>query len=281
MAQRLVDAGHKVAVFDINPDAMNHFSKSAFLCSSPEDAANRAEVVVGCLQTVAQYYDAFLGPNGAINGKRFKTYIHVGTTGRECVQKLEAGLSERGVRFLDAPVTGGAAGAVAGTLAVMASGDRAIFDAVQPFLSSYARKSVYLGSEPGQAQVMKLVNNMLSATNLAAACEVMVVGAKAGLSVDAMLEVINNGSGQNNATATKIPDNIVPRGLQFGSSLNNVFKDLGFYQAEAKAAGIDSDIYKTVVGCYKNAASQGTAEDDIVTVVRPFERAAGVELKRR
>jgi 3-hydroxyisobutyrate dehydrogenase-like beta-hydroxyacid dehydrogenase len=127
---------------------------------------------------------------------------------------------------------------------------------------------------------MKLINNMLSATNIVAACEVMVVGAKVGIPPEVILDVLNNGTGQNSATLTKIPNNILPRTFNTGSSLNNVFKDLDNYAKEAERAGIDSAIYKTVVACYRKAADQGTAEDDISTVVRPFEREAGVELKR-
>jgi 3-hydroxyisobutyrate dehydrogenase-like beta-hydroxyacid dehydrogenase len=280
MARRLIGAGYKLAVFDVNGDALRPFANDARVCSSAAETASQAEVVIACLQTVDQYINAILGPEGVIRGERVRTYVHVGTTGRECVRKLAGELLKRKIVTLDAPMSGGVAGAASGTLVSMVSGPRSTFDSVERYLSSYSRKIVYLGSEPGLAQAMKLVNNMLSAANLAAACEVMVVGAKAGIPVDIMLEVLNNGTGQNSATLTKIPNNIVPRTFNTGSSLNNVFKDLGAYAAEAATAGIDSTIYKTVVACYREAANQGTAEDDISTVVRPFERAAGVEVKR-
>jgi 3-hydroxyisobutyrate dehydrogenase-like beta-hydroxyacid dehydrogenase len=107
----------------------------------------------------------------------------------------------------------------------------------------------------------------------------MVVGAKAGIPVDVMLDVLNHGTGQNSATLTKIPHNVVPRTFDCGASLHNVFKDLTAYAGEAQAAGIESAVCATVLRFFREAASQGSPDDDIATVVRPLERAAGVELK--
>lgn len=280
MVRRLIQAGYEMSVFDIDRAALRAFDNEAQVCTSSADAANRADVVIACLQSADQYEDAVLGAQGLVHGDRAKTYVHVGTTGRKCVSLIASELAKQGIVTLDAPISGGVAGAMAGTLVSMISGPRAAFESVADCLSSYARKLVYVGPQPGLAQAMKLVNNMLSAANLAAAVEVMVVGAKAGISVDVMLEVINNGTGQNSATLTKIPNNVIPRTFDTGASLHNVFKDLSAYAAEAANAGIDSTICRTVLGCYLEAASQGSQEDDISTVARPFERAAAVELKR-
>src|SRR6185312_4590257 len=106
----------------------------------------------------------------------------------------------------DAPMTGGVPRARAGTLTVMASGSRAAFAVAEPFLKTYASTIVYLGARLGAAQVMKLINNMLSAANLAIASEAMVLGANAGLDPEQMIAVLNAGTGQNSATLTKIPD---------------------------------------------------------------------------
>lgn len=280
MAERLLDAGFAPIMYDIERAALQHFAGRAHLASSPSDAADRADVVFACLQAVEQYAAAVTGKDGVIHGRRVKTYVHVGTTGRECVQTLASALGARGIVTLDAPMSGGVAGAVAGTLVSMVAGPRAAFEAVEPCLASYSRRIVHLGTEPGLAQTMKLVNNMLSAANLAAACEVMAVGAKAGLPVDVMLDVLNHGTGMNSATLTKIPNNVVPRTFDTGASLANVFKDLSAYAGEARRAGLRSTICETVLECFREAARQGTAQDDISTVVRPFERALGAELKR-
>jgi len=280
IAERLLAAGYDLAVFDVAPAAMRPFADRAQIAFTPADTADRADAIIACLQTADQYAEAVLGDTGIVHGRRARIYLHIGTTGRQCVQTISAALDRCGVATLDAPMSGGVAGAKAGTLVSMISGPRAAFDAMEPMVSSYARRIVYLGAQPGLAQAMKLVNNMLSAANLAAAAEVMVVGAKAGLPVDVMLDVLNHGTGQNSATLTKIPNNVVPRTFDCGASLDNIFKDLTAYAAEAQAAGIDSAIFPTVIRFFREAASQGSAGDDLSTVVRPLERAAGVELKR-
>lgn len=280
MAERLLDAGYTLVVFDVNADACRHFSTRADVATSAAHVADRADVVFGCLQTVDQYAAAILGADGMVHGNRARIYVHVGTTGRECVQQLARELGRNHVVAIDAPMSGGVAGAAAGTLVSMASGERDVFDFVEPCIAAYSRKTVYLGETPGLAQTMKLVNNMLSAANLAVATEVLVVGAKAGLSAAAMLDVINHGTGQNNATITKVPNNIMPRTFDCGASLANVVKDLSAYLDEAALAGIHESVGNTVLECFRRAAEQGTYADDISTVIRPYERAAAVELKR-
>jgi 3-hydroxyisobutyrate dehydrogenase-like beta-hydroxyacid dehydrogenase len=246
--------------------------------SSPADVGNRSDIVFGCLQTVDQYRAAILGPDGVHESRRAKIYVHVGTTGRQCVRDLQQALHSKSIVTIDAPMSGGVAGARAGTLVSMVAGPRAEFAAIEPCLLAYSRRVVFLGEEPGLAQVMKLVNNMLSATNLAAACEVMTVGARAGLPVDVMLDVMNSGTGQNSATLVKVPNNVATRAFNVGSTLHNAMKDLGAYLEEARAAGIDAALSRAVLDCYRRAGEQSSFDDDFATVARPFERAAGVQI---
>jgi 3-hydroxyisobutyrate dehydrogenase-like beta-hydroxyacid dehydrogenase len=274
IGERLLQAGFRLVVYDIDERAMR--ALDAVSGSSPADVGNRSDIVIGCLQTVDQYRNAVLGPDGVSAGGRAKTYVHIGTTGRQCVRDLAHALEAIGIATLDAPMSGGVAGARAGTLVSMVSGPRPQFEIVQPCLLAYSRRVIHLGEEPGLAQVMKLVNNMLSATNLAAACEVLAVGAKAGIPVDMMLDVMNSGTGQNSATLVKVPNNVATRAFNVGSTLHNAMKDLGAYLEEARAAGLDAALSRAVLDCYRHAGEQGSFDDDFANVARPFERAAGV-----
>ena len=166
----------------------------------------------------------------------------------------------------------------AGTLTVMASGPKPAFDAVEPFLKAYASTIVYLGDRLGAAQVMKLINNMLSAANLAIASEAMVLGAKAGLDPEQMIAVLNAGTGQNSATLTKIPDHVLTRGFDYGGAMYITDKDLGAFAEEAAAFDVPIPLGDAVRRVYHDAAEAKT--DDITTVVRYFERAAGVTLPK-
>jgi 3-hydroxyisobutyrate dehydrogenase-like beta-hydroxyacid dehydrogenase len=279
MAERLAAAGFDLVAYDIDRGAMQALGGRARLADSPADVADRCDIVIACLQTVAQYRAAVLGPRGIAEGRRAKTYLHVGTTGRECVREIARALAAKGIATLDAPMSGGVAGAREGRLVSMVAGPREVFDRAAACIASWSQRTVYLGSEPGIAQTMKLVNNMISAANLAVAAEAMVVGAKAGLPADVMLDVLNHGTGRNSATVTKVPNNILSRRFDCGSTLDNVRKDLTAYAEEARRAGLESAVCDAILRCFLEAGAQESMDIDMSKVVRPFERAAGVELR--
>ena len=126
---------------------------------------------------------------------------------------------------LDSPVSGGVGGAEKGTLAVMVSGPRADFEAVKPALDVIG-KVFFIGEKPGSAQTMKLANNLLSATAMVATSEAVVMGVKAGLDPDVMIDVINAGSGMNTASRDKFPRSILPRSFDFGFATGLMVKDV-------------------------------------------------------
>ncbi|HEX3881558.1 MAG TPA: NAD(P)-dependent oxidoreductase [Stellaceae bacterium] len=278
MAERIAGAGLPLVVCDVREAAVAGLPESVVRAASPEDAANRAEIVLACLPSIESHRRALTGTGGAIHGSRARIYIHTGTTGSALVTELAEAFGARGVATLDAPMTGGVPRARAGTLTVMASGPRAAFAAAEPFLRCYASTIVYLGERLGAAQVMKLINNMLSAANLAVASEAMVLGAKAGLDPEQMIAVLNAGTGQNSATLTKIPDHVLTRGFDYGGAMYITDKDLGAYAEEAAALAAPIPLGDAVRHIYREAAEAKT--DDITTVARYFERLAGVELPK-
>lgn len=281
LADRLLAAGFELVVHDIRAEAMAPFAGRAERAASCAEVGERTDIAFGCLQTAEDYRSAITGPNGLIEGRRVRTYAHIGTTGRESVIDLARALGARGVATVDAPMSGGVAAARDGRLVSMLAGPATAIDRMEPCVAAYSRRIVRLADAPGLAQAMKLFNNMLSAANLAVAVEIMVVGAKAGIPAETMLEVLNHGTGQNSATLTKIPDQIVPRSFAVGASLANALKDVSNYIDEAQALGVDSAFGEAVLARYRLAVDQGSAADDISTVIRPFERAAGVLVKRR
>jgi 2-hydroxy-3-oxopropionate reductase len=281
MAERIVQAGYHVHVFDIRPEAMEPFRGRAELVASPRAVADQAETVLGCLASSESFRDAVLGRDGVAAGRRAKQYVHLGTNGAAVVRELGTGLEKAGIATLDAPMTGGRARARDGKLTVMVSGPRGVFETTEPVLRCYSDKIVYLGPSLGAAQVMKSVNNMLSLTNLVAACEALLVGAKAGLDPEAMLDVINHGSGQNTATSNKVPRHILPRGFDFGGSLAVVMKDIAVFIDHASELGIPTPIGELVREAYRRAIQDGSGAEDITTVIRPMEKQAGVTLHSR
>lgn len=247
MAERLVHGGANVVVYNRTAAKAGAFRDRARIAETPAEVANQADIVFACVTGAEAYRDVVLGPNGIIHGSRARDYIHVGTSQAEFVEGLARALAPRGITSLDAPVTGGVPRALNGTLTVMAAGPRAVLARSEPYLKHYASNVIYLGERVGAAQIMKYVNNVLSASNLALACEAIVVGRKAGLDPRAMLEVINHGTGQNSATLTKIPDQVLTRKFKHGGSLGLMLKDLEVFGDVAARQGLSVPLARAVI----------------------------------
>ena len=265
-------------ICDRDSRALDYFADKADTVESARVLADRADIVFACLPSLESYRAAVLGTDGLLCGARMRTFVHIGTTGPELAREMAAACAERGVIMIDAPVTGGPRRAKAGELGVMASGLPSTFAEVEPLIRAYASTVHYLGAEPGQAQIMKLINNVLSAANLAVACEVLVVGARAGLDPAQMLEVINAGTGQNSATLTKIPDHVLPRAFDYGGRLAVVHKDLAGMVRQAEGFGISAPFSRLVAATYQQAIDEDGPDADMTEVVRQMERAASISL---
>lgn len=261
-------------VFDIREDALAPFRGRAGLALSPADVAARSDVVIGCLSTLDAYRSAIMEQQGIFGG-RAKIYVHIGTTGSDLAHELEAALATHGIAMVDAPITGGVPRAKEGTLTTMVSGRRDVVDQVMPVLLSYSSRVVHVGDKVGAAQTMKVINNMLSAANLAIAAEGLVLGVKAGLDPDTMLEVINAGTGQNSATLTKVPNHILTRGFDYGGSMAITIKDLSAFMHEAETLAFETPLGAMVQRAYQ-AADRGMPGQDMTEVIQPMERRAGV-----
>src|SRR5690606_32030444 len=162
--------------------------------------------------------------------------VDLSTTGPRAEMDLAEVLAAAGIALIDSPVSGGVAGAKKGTLALMAAGPSPHFETVEPLLKALG-KVIRVADEPGKAQVMKLINNICSAASLAITSEAMVMGAKAGLDADVMIEVLNAGSGRTSASADKIPRFVLPRGFDFGFAIALSLKDIRLCLEEAERLG--------------------------------------------
>jgi 2-hydroxy-3-oxopropionate reductase len=281
LAGRLLERNHAVTVLDLDPAAMQKLqARGAAVARTPAEIADQAEIVFTCLPTLHSVEEVACGADGIAEGKVVRVYVNLSTIGSKLSKQIAAHLAERSIVTLDAPITGGAPKAHNGSLTIMVSGDRAAYEAAEPLLATFASHAVYLGEAPGIAQTMKVINNIMSAANLAIAAEAMVMGAKAGLDPERMLAVINNGSGQNSATLTKIPDHVLNRAFDYGAALQIIQKDLDAWRQEAEALGAPAWIGSAVRQLYLHALAQGSPKDDMTTVVRLIEGWAGVQLPK-
>jgi 3-hydroxyisobutyrate dehydrogenase-like beta-hydroxyacid dehydrogenase len=179
---------------------------------------------------------------------------------------------------IDAPVSGGVGGAEKGTLAVMASGPRADVEAVEPALKVIG-KVFFIGERPGAGQTMKLVNNVLSATAIAATSEAMVTGMKAGLDPRLMLDVINAGTGRNTMTEDKVAKAILPGTFNLGFTAALLLKDVNLFLAEREALGVPTDVIATVAKALKLTVDEVGVDADVSAVIQPIENRARVKVR--
>jgi 3-hydroxyisobutyrate dehydrogenase-like beta-hydroxyacid dehydrogenase len=238
MAERLLEAGRRLVVFDTNEAALQPLAaRGATVARSALEVANQAEIVMASLPTPDIVRRTIIAADGAINGTRIRRFIDLSSTGAVATTEIAAALAPRNIEFLDAPVSGGVAGARSGKLTVMVSGPRATYDELQPLLALFGRV-LFVGVKPGLAQTLKLLNNLMSAAAVAITSEAMAMGVKAGLDPTVMLDVINTSSGRNSATQDKFPKHVLTRGFDFGFSAGLSFKDVRLCLEEAEALGV-------------------------------------------
>jgi len=276
MAKRLVEAGYKLVVYDTRNDAVAPLvALGAQLASTPADVADRVETVLASLPTPAVVTAVATGEGGVIHGRKIRRFVDLSTTGSSVATTNAAQLASKNIAQIDSPVSGGVAGAVKGTLAVMVSGPSADIDVVNEALGVFGKVFV-VGDKPGMAQTMKLANNFLSATAMAATSEAVVMGVKAGLDPAVMIDVINAGSGRNTASTDKFPQRILSRTFDAGFATALMLKDVRLAVDEAKALGLPMDVMAAVLGCWERANSEIGGDADFTTVIQPLEKRAGV-----
>lgn len=281
MAGRLLDAGHRLTIYDISAAAMAPLlARGATAAGSPREVASAVETVFVSLPTPDIVRAVALGPDGLASGNRIKTYIDLSTTGPRMAAEVAEALAQREIVTVDCPVSGGVGGAKAGTLAVMAACAAAPFARFEPVLKVFGRV-FHVGERAGLGQTMKLANNMLSAAAMAISCEAIVMGVKAGLDAATMVEVINSGSGRNTATQDKFPRTILPRSFDYGFATGLMYKDVKLCVEEAAALQVPMQVGQAVHRLWLQANQENGPDSDFTNVIRCVEKPAGVEVKGR
>ena len=281
MAQRLLKAGYPLTVFDPSDEAVRPLlAAGATRANSPAAAASAAEIVLASLPTPQVVLHVINGPNGIREGTAIRYFVDLSTSGPAAAIAIERGLRERGIQALDAPVSGGIAGAVAGTLSIMASGPRPAFNHVESVLARLG-KLFFVGEEPGLGQTLKLANNLMSQAAIAITAEALAMGVKAGLDPKVMLEVINVSSGRNTASENKFPKHVLTRGFDFGFSTGLAYKDVRLCLEEAAALGVPMRVGEAVREMLAKTQDNFGPDSDCTAIARTVEQQAGCEIAPR
>jgi len=277
MASRLLDAGHSLVIFDTNPAVVKPLAdRGAVMAASPEDVASKAEVVFLSLPTPPVLQAVAI--DGVLKGTKVKTLIDLSTTGPSVAKVVAKAAAEKGVAWVDSPVSGGIGGATKGTLAVMVSCEKAVFEQVDPLLKVFG-KTFHVGEKPGLAQIAKLANNLLAASAIVLTSEAVAMGVKAGLDAKVLIDIINAGSGRNSASQDKFPKAILTRTFDFGFATGLSYKDVRLCLEESEALGVPMVAGAAVRQMLAITNAKFGPDSDFTSIAKVVEEWAGVEIK--
>ncbi len=213
--------------------------------SSLEDVAHNAETIFLSLPD---------GPIGlsvvrdicAMGDRRTTVIVDLSTVGPEAARKAGGICQQAGLIYVDAPVSGGAVGAKAGTITVMWAGPNSQLTRHQEIMDSFSKNQFHVGDEPGQGQALKILNNFLSATAMAATSEAMLFGLSQGLDMKTMLDVVNVSTGQNTASRDKFPERVLTGTFDAGFKSSLLAKDVKLYLENTALAKTPNRVGNTI-----------------------------------
>jgi 3-hydroxyisobutyrate dehydrogenase-like beta-hydroxyacid dehydrogenase len=279
MARRLIEAGHQLSVYDTAPPAVATLREAgADVCESARAVADAAELVLVSLpsgEVVSEVARELAG------GSALRVYVDLSTTGPQVAEEVGEMLGTAGVGAVDAPVSGGRAGAESGRLTVMVAGAPEHIAIARGVLELLGSRIFVVGHRPGQGQAVKVINNLMSACSIAITAEATSLGVKAGLDPATLLEVVAASSGSNTAAAQKFPAYVLTRSFDQGFRLNLMAKDVRLCLAEARRLGVPMLLGATVEQLWNLGDATYPDDADFMEIVRMFEEWANVTIESR
>jgi 3-hydroxyisobutyrate dehydrogenase len=267
MAERLAEAGYTVRGYDADPAVRRKFAGAV---ASAEAAADSAAAVILMLPNSAVVRSVLLDDGLLAHLAPGAVLIDMSSSEPVQTRELAATAGEHGVPMVDAPVSGGVRGAVAGSLMIMAGGAPEPVAAVRGMLEVLGKKVLHVGPV-GAGHALKALNNLLSATHLLVSSEAMLVGKEFGLDQEVMLEAINGSSGSSASTVNKWPRFMLGRGFDSGFGLRLMLKDMRIAVGLAQATGWPSRLGEAAVDLWAEAAERLPADADHTEILRWLE----------
>jgi len=286
MALNLLKAGHEVTIFARHPDkpeVQEVIKAGAKLAPSSRAVAIASEIVITMVPNSMQVEEVVTGPHGILEGSRKGLIIiDMSTIAPATSRKLAELAAQKGVEFLDAPVSGGSQGAVNGTLTIMVGGKQEAFEKALPVLENMGKKeNIFHVGKVGSGEVVKIINNLLCGTIAASVSEAFVLGVKEGADVETMAKVIGVSSGANWQLANQFPLRAFNSSFQPGFMTDLLHKDLGL--ALELAAENLTPLAMTAIArqMYEQTRAAGYGREDYTALLKVLEQNAGVEVRTK
>ena len=281
MARNLMNAGHDVTLHNRSQAAVEELvGDGARRAPSVADAAQASNFIMTALPTPAIVKEVYLASDGIVNSAREGTIlIDFSTNAPDTAQRCAEAGAKRGLGYLDAPMSGGPAGAQDGTLSIMAGGERQHFaDSLELLEVLGQREKIFHCGPVGSGSVVKLANQLLVGVANAACAEAFVMAAKYGVDAEQLYEILNGAMAQSATMTWTIPDSTLKRDFAPRFAVDLITKDLGLITDFGKQQGVRLAMATMADLIHREAQAQGEGSNNLSAVIRPLERLAGIEV---
>lgn len=280
MACNLLSAGYEVYAFDVAEAAVKEMeSKGAKGCASAGELASKAEAIICSLPNAKIVEGVMTGEGGVFERcQKGAVIIDMSSVAPNSTKAMAKKAAAYGVRYIDAPVSGGVSGATAGTLTIMVGADDETFNLVKPVFDVLGKNIYHIG-EAGGGDAIKMVNNLLLGCNMAALAEALTLGVKCGLSVETMKEVISVSSGRSYAMDAKLEKFIMADAFNGGFAVDLQYKDLGLAMEASRDEKVPLPMTAAAMQVYEAARAKGQGREDMSSIVKVWEDLTGAKIR--
>lgn len=280
MCKNLLDAGYSVRVWDRFQLAIDECVEyGAVAGNSAKDVAEKSEVVITMVVDSPDVQEVVLGPNGVLEGAGPEMiFIDMSTISPKVTKEVAERLNERGIKMLDAPVSGGETGAKAGTLSIMVGGPGNAFKECLPIFEALGKNITHMGEEDGDGQSTKLCNQVVDGLNILGMCEGFVLAAKSKIDMKKMFSAVRAGAAGSNELDDLGP-RILKRDLEPGFMVRHRQKDMRLVMEAARELGVPLPGASLVHQLYNAVEAEGLSEKGEQALICALEKLAGVEVK--
>jgi 2-hydroxy-3-oxopropionate reductase len=280
MSKNLIKVGHELVVLDIDQAAVEELKMSGAQAGmSPRDVAAKTGIIITMLPNSADVKAVLLGRDGVIEGaQRGSVVVDMSSIAPQASREISHALAQKGVRMLDAPVSGGEPKAVDGTLSIMVGGAQADFDEMLPIFKTMGSSAVVTG-DSGAGRVTKLANQIIVKFNIAAVSEALVLATKAGVDPELVYKAIRGGLAGSAVLDAKAPL-MMDRNFKPGGPIRINAKDIGNVLETSHELGVPLPLTAAIMEILQALKADGMTELDHGAIVRYYEKLAHVEVKR-
>jgi 3-hydroxyisobutyrate dehydrogenase len=273
IAENILRKGFHLVVYDIRDHIKEEMSvQGTEISSSPAELARKSKIIFLVVNNSDDVKDVLFASNGVAKEASSGTIVVDMTTSDPQTSKQFANrLSKRGIEYLDAPVTGGVLGARKAQLFMMVGGRRETYEKCLPIFEVISKEAVYMGGA-GSGHLIKLIHNQVAHSTFLAACEGIVLGEKLGLSVDAMVEVFNQGTARSYATEVRFPKYILSGTYEMGATFSTVYKDMSLVRKLGRIAGMQLPITNCTYNYWRYPIEKGEGDEDCAKVILKMKR---------